>query len=424
MQVVTGRNLALPIRSRIPLLRWLGVALLGLVVVLALSVVARAQDGGVLEGQVVNGTAGGPDVGAGHSVTLHVLQGDSTVDTLETTTDAQGKFHFEGLDTNPDLEYWPEAVYQDVSYPVDAPYQFEGDTTAMTATVTVFETTEDGSAISLDAVHLIVESFGSVLRISEICLFGNSGDRTYIGSLGAAEQRTTVAISLPEGAVGLAFEDGSAEDRFVQVDGGLLDTEPVPPGYESSLVFLSYHLAVTGNEVPVELHFAYPIASLNVLVAQPGLAVTSDQLEAMGSQLFQDRQYDYYISQSLDANTPLFVNFIPEPGATGNQDTTGVSGSVGPSAGGASPGSQAQLRWLGFGLAALAVIGAVLYPATSRRWASNPTAGSILASNPKARQLLAELADLEDAHEAGQIDALTYERQRGQKIDQIKSLLS
>ena len=38
----------------------------------------------------------------------------------------------------------------------------------------------------------------------------------------------------------------------MEVDGGLVDTEPVPPGSESSLVFFSYHLMVTGETVPLE----------------------------------------------------------------------------------------------------------------------------------------------------------------------------
>ena len=60
----------------------------------------RAEGEGILEGQVVNGTAGGQDPSSGLTVLLHVYRGDLEEDTLETTTDAGGRFRFDGLDTD------------------------------------------------------------------------------------------------------------------------------------------------------------------------------------------------------------------------------------------------------------------------------------------------------------------------------------
>jgi len=68
------------------------------------------------------------------------------------------------------------------------------------------------------------------------------------------------------------------------------------------------------------------------------------------------------------------------------------------------------------------VLGAVIYPlltAERRRPATTP---STLASNPQARPLLADLADLEAAFEAGQVDEETYQRQRAEKWEALKSL--
>ena len=45
-----------------------------------------------------------------HLKGLHVLAVDDEVDTLETVTDAGGRFRFEGLDADAGLDYWPEAV--------------------------------------------------------------------------------------------------------------------------------------------------------------------------------------------------------------------------------------------------------------------------------------------------------------------------
>ena len=101
--------------------------LLALVMLLVLTAASQAQGIGVLEGQVVNGTAGAPEVGAGVPVLLHVYQADIKVDSLETTTDAGGIFRFEELDTDAGSEYRPEVIYLDVSYSSAEPFQFDGE---------------------------------------------------------------------------------------------------------------------------------------------------------------------------------------------------------------------------------------------------------------------------------------------------------
>jgi hypothetical protein len=401
----------------------LALAVLVLAVVLALAVSVQAQGTGVLQGQVVNGTADGPEVGAGVPVVLHVFRGDTEVDSLETTTDGAGIFRFEELDTDASLEYRPEVLYLGVPYSSAAPLQFDGEGTALDAAITVYEITDDESTIGLESVHFIAESFGEVLRISEIHLFGNSGDRAYVGQAGDDGRLTTVHIPLPENAVGLAFEQGGTDERFVQRGDGLMDTEPVPPGTETSLIFFSYHLMVGGETIPLERRFAYPVSDLNVLVAQPGLTLQSEQLEARGAELFQGRQYEFYGAQNLPSDTPLAMQFVLSPEAAGDQSGGSASAEgLLDSAGAPTRGNQQLLRWLGFALLGVAVVGVVVYSLSSRESASASVPAPELAANPRAQRLLSDLADLEEAFEAGQVDEATYARQRAELRDELKSL--
>jgi hypothetical protein len=394
---------------------------LGLVGTVQAQDVGTAQGSGVIQGRVVNGTAGGPEIGAGIAVSLHVLQGQTEGPVLETTTDANGSFRFEGLDTNPDLEYWPEAVYLDVPYDTQDPYQFQAGETSLDGVLAVYETTEDDGAVSLDSAHFIMESFGQVLRISEVQIYGNSGDRTYIGHADETGQRTTLFVPLPESAVGLAFDQEPATDRFVEVDGGFWDTAPVPPGQQSALVFFSYHLVVTGNSMPLERHFTYPVTTLNILTAEPGLTLHSDQLQAMGLQSFQGQNYDFFTLQGLAADTPLAMELLPSAEVASSSGMPAAStGSDLASAGSIPPGNQDLLRSLGLVLAGLAVVGAVIYALSSRRPAAVAAAAPNLAANARSRRLLAELADLEDAYAAGQLDDAAYERQRAEKYQALR----
>lgn len=390
----------------------------GVLLTLVLMVTVQAQGAGVIEGTVVNGTSGGPEIGAGVAVTLHVRLDDIEMDTQETITDAAGSFVFEGLDTDPAIEYWLEAVYLDVAYNSAEPYRFADEQPILDATVTVYETTDDDSAVVLNSVHLIAQSFGEVLRISEIHLFGNSGDRAYVGSDG-----TTVFLPLPPSAVGVAFDDAAAETRFIQVDGGFADTEPVPPGQETSLVFFSYHLIASGDRIPLERSFDYPVDNLSVLVTQPGLELKSEQLQSMGAQLFEGQQYEFFVGQSLAADAPLLLELMPVEEAVGIEGGEGMPSAGGESASvGSTRGNQGTLRWIGYVLAGLAALGAIVYAATSRRPSVARTSASALQSNPKARRLLADLADLEDAYEAGQVDDAKYERRRTELREAIKAL--
>jgi len=397
-------------------LRWLGLSAL---LLLAWTSLVSAQGEGALQGQVENGTVGGPAVGSDVTVRLTVWQGNTPIDSLETVTDAEGRFSFSGLDTDPALTYRLEAVYLDVAYVADQAYRFAEGETTVKATITVYETTDDDSAIALGAVHIIAESFDQVLRISEIQVYSNSSDRTYTGT-GTEGQQTTLRIPVPKGAVGLAIRQEAPGERFMEGDGMLLDTAPVPPGQEASLVSFSYHLMAGSRSLPVEWRFAYPVTDLSLLAAQPGLTVASQQLQAMGPQSFQGREYSYYVTRDLSPESPLEVEFVLAPTSEG-----GASGMPGegehPAVGTTAPGDQGLLRWLGAVLVALALAGVVVYALSSKRSAPAEVATDLTA-DAQAQALLSELADLEESWEAGQVDQEAYERRRAELYAALKSL--
>ncbi len=397
----------------------LGIAILVSVLALVTPLAVLAQGTGVLQGVVVNGTAGGPEIGAGVAINLHVFDGSTEVQNLEAMTDAQGRFRFEGLDTDPGLEYWPETVYLGVPTSGQEPYQFEGGEEEITATLTVHETTTDDAAIRTSSVHLIAESFGQVLRLSEIHVLDNTGDRAYIGSPGEDGRPRTVFVPLPPGAVGVAFGDETESERFMEGDGGLWDTEPVPPGLETSLLFFSYHLTVSGETVSLEHQFAYPVDTLNLLVAQPGLTLRSDQLAARGLESFEGRQYEFYAASNLGPDEPLVVELVPLPvdeAVPGSMSGTGET-VAGISAG----GNQETLRRIGWILSFVAV-GAVVVYALSTKGRAPRRRPPDQALDTGARRLLEELADLEDALETGQVEQADYERQRAQIYEALQSL--
>ena len=415
-----------PSRCEVALFRrspnWtLWVMVTALLLALILVPTVRAQDTGILEGQVVNGTEAGAEIEAGIPVNLYLFGANLKEQIQSTETDAEGRFAFDGLDTSAMLEYWVEANYRDVPFGTEDLLQFAEGETTLEATVTVYETTADDGDVRLDLVHIFAESFGEVLRISETHLFGSGGDRAYVGEENAEGQRETVFVPLPADAVGFALGEGIPEERFVAADGGLIDSEPVRPGTLMSEVRFSYHLMASSKPILLERRFAYPVTNLSLLVAQPGLSLASEQLQSMGSQLVQDRQYEIFSGENLDPDTPVKLEFTAVAGMEGSPATGGMPGGQVPS-GRSAGGSQGPLLWIGVGLALAAVAGAVVYAVTSRRPSAGRASGAELTSNPRARELLADLADLEDAFEGGEVDEAAYERQRAEIYAELKTL--
>ncbi len=142
----------------------------------------------------------------------------------------------------------------------------------------------------------------------------------------------------------------------------------------------------------------------------------------MGAETFQGQQYEYYVGQGVGLDAPLIVEFVLSPDVSGGQGTAGMPAGSDPAALGASTrGNQELLRWLGMGLAALVVVGAVAYALATKSSARVPASIPNLAADPKTRPLVAELADLEDAFEAGQVEAAAYERRRAEIHSKLKS---
>jgi hypothetical protein len=408
----------------------LDVRLAGLVLVAMLLLsppgAAGAQSLGILEGQVVVGTAGGPEVGAGIPVSLYVIQNDLQVDIGETVTDAEGRFRFEELDTDGTLEYWLGASYLGVEYGPSGPNQFSEGQTALQVTVTVYETAGDESGIVADLVILRIQSLGSLLRVQESYYLGNSADRTYQGQPGLLpdERLATVLIPLPEGQFGLGLGSEDGLEHAVEAEGGIAVTDAIQPGEATTVISFSYHLGMAeGETVRLERSLSYPMDAVWVLVAQPGLVLRSDELTSQGIvELEADLPEELFVAEDLPADSRI----VMELEAMAGQSSPEVSGASTTGAESESDlprrGHQEVLGLIGIGVVLLSVLGAVVYPLSARSPAIAPVRSPKLSAEPQVRRFLTELADLEEAHEAGEVDEATYERQRSETYGAIRSL--
>jgi len=364
---------------------------------------ALAQDEGVIEAWVINGTEGGDPV-EGLTVTLNAFQGmTEELDSLTALSDTEGRVRFEGLDTSPDITYFLSTTYADVDYH-SLPLNFEegGDTT-LGAAIDVYETTEnpDEAAIRVERMHVFVDFEGGVMSVGELHIFTNTGDRTFVGvkdpELG---QRVTLRFALPEGATDLRFQMGGEGDRHLITEYGFADTQAVRPGTSQQVLYgytLRYGEADMFDFVRPML---YPTANLNVLVPRVGLDVTSDQVELSEISTVEGQVYLNLNGTDFAAGDELSVRF------DGLQDIARQPATPSVAQGGPDP------KWIALGLAALALVGGLIYPSLRRSAKPVPAGQPIESTDERLARLLGAIADLDAAFEEGGVDEGSYHRQR------------
>jgi len=370
--------------------------------ILGLTGLAHAQEStdGVIDGHVVNRTAGGGNV-SGLDVTLITFI-DETIGGMKTTiTDDQGRFQFTDLATDPSYVYLLSAHYIGVDY-----YRlvaFGANETSASAEVTVYETTASDEAIRVVAAHAIMVVEEESLSVTEILQFSNDGNRTYVGSeeTAADGRKAILVFTLPQGATDFDAASELMQDLVFLGNSTFTDTLPFPPGDRE--VVYAYRLAMpSSNDASILLAINYPTDSFNLLVQGEDVEVSSDQLtlaEPIGTDTGE-----WFIH--------LKAENIPR-GATLNIQLSRSSGGV---------DAASLALWI---IVAVLILGIVVYVFKRKRRVSVPSAVLSVEGDiePQRQRLLREIAQLDDEFEQGSINEDIYRQRRSEKKAQLLELM-
>jgi hypothetical protein len=339
---------------------------------------------GIVEGQVAMGSPTSSFAPVGIQVTLrgqtlNMMTGAlETSLTLTATTDANGNFRFEGVPMDqPHLFYEVSAEHNGIVFSEWA--MADPASTALSIPLTIYESTDNPAAITVDAMHTIIRRYRDALLVFQLYVYSNSSDRIYISPTAVGDgRRASVSVLLPPNAQDVVFEEDELGTRFVAVGSGVYDTEYVLPGQQSHVVSFSYILPPDTREIALPI--TYATARVNVL-AEPGIRVRSPALTAAGTQTIEDVSYNAYTGADLAPGETLSLR-IRAPGE----------------------GDSTALIVLGVG-AALAIVGSGAYWGIRRR---------TRAVGLTARQgaLIRQIAELDEAFEAERINRLDYEARR------------
>lgn len=305
---------------------------------------AWAQGPGVVEGQVLNGSADSAPV-AGLPVTLWIYTTEETEDSLKTITDSEGRFRFEDIATE-GRAYTLEAQYQGVTYESEVVAFAQGDN-VLSQSLIVYEPTTSSELISVERGHLIVVLQPGTIYVQEVQVFSNAGSMAYVGASGE-EGSTTLSFPLPEDASELQLVEGLRECCVVETGEGFASTRPLLPG-STQLVF-SYQLRHDSSTYDFLREIAYPVTSLDVLITDVGAEVTAPGLTPAEPLSLQGKDYLHLTAENLTPADDVVLRFTNLP--TGAMPEPPTSPTAMPS----------LLVWSVLGAIALVVFLALAYP--------------------------------------------------------------
>lgn len=375
---------------------------------LAAPAVVVAQDEGIIEGQVMNGTADAPEESvAGLEVALYRVIDESRELMTSTISDGGGRFRFEGLATDADIVYRFELEYQGIVYGAEG--AFPSGNTVLHVVATIDETTSSDDSIVVDRHHLILDFASDAVILRELYIFNNVGDRIYVGEGG-----TTLRFSLPDNAADVSFADSETGADFVVTEEGLAFMRRVPPG-ETQILY-SYSVPYDGRELMLRRGTLYPTGNVDLLVANAGVQVETAQLTYDGLMAAGDDTYLHFGAADVPADTPIELRLSGAP----------QSGSALPSV---ESSMMVALREAAPAIAVgLALLGALLpfaqlRLAKGRRGVGTPGPTPVaeasergdVGTDAQREELLRMIADLDDAYAEGLLNEEAY-RQLSDKM--------
>ncbi len=361
---------------------------------LAEPVLAVAPDQGIIDGQVVNGTASGSSV-VDLELTLKTYLDDTEVDSTTTRTDASGQFVFDGLSTESGYSYQVTLIFQEADYYSEW-LSFNEVETSKSVEVTVYDSTTSDEAIKVEIAHTIIYVGQDSLEVIEYFLFVNEADRTYIGSkeVTAEGDTETLKFSLPREATEVQITLGLMECCIVANEEGFGETMPILPG--SKEVAYSYRVNHSSGRYTFSQNMNYPTAKYDLLFQGEVIEVISGQLATAESMDIEGTQFTH-LSGSDFARGDILVVQLSDLPETDNQGA---------------------IIWVALTLVVLT--GGFGYLLRRRRGQPVSLEDSL---DQRRRGLLVELAQLDDDFERGEIPEEDYRRLRAVRKSQLVELM-
>jgi hypothetical protein len=373
---------------------------MAVVAVVVQPAVLFAQDTGVAEGIVRNGTTNAPAEGL--PVMVQVYSKMTLLAEHQAVTDGSGRFAVAGLPAGPDNRYIVSLTYAGVKY--GPPQAINPNEAQHPVVVTVYETTSSAEALSVLTASIAVTSVDAasgLIQVLEVVTLANRGDRAYVGDLlSDPEKGAVLRLPLPGPALDLELGDGFMEMPLATP----LEMRTKTPAFPGETVFVyAYKLPYEGRTYQMRRAFEYPVERAALIVSASGPAAMSQDLTTRETVSIDDKAHVSLSRRGVPAGQEVAVTLsgLPIPAAPGQ----------------AGPALDTALRGVAIGMAALALAVVALYVLVRRRPAAVPTAAGPWA--PERAALIKAIASLDDGLERGSISRERHAAERARLKERL-----
>ncbi|MBI2850462.1 MAG: hypothetical protein HYX80_05395 [Chloroflexi bacterium] len=361
-------------------------------------VLAAEAGNGVIDGKLVNGTAGGSSV-ADQTVTLTTYLNDTESGTQTAKSRADGQFVFNGLSTASGYAYELKVTYQEADYTSER-VSFTASETTRAMTLTVYDATDSDAVVKVSAAHTIAYLGDGELEVVEYLVFTNNSDRAYIGTgeITTTGTRRTLKLPLPAKTTELQYGGDLMSCCVLQDPNGLFDTMAVLPG--EKLIAYSYKVPYKAGAYEFSRKFDYPVATYNFLVQGATTQATSARLAAAGQMDIEGATFNGLAGDNLAPGETVAIQIAGLPKSSSSQ----------------------TVIWVVLTLIALGAAGGFMY--LMKRRSLQTVSVESQPPDELRQQLLLEMARLDDDFESGKIEKEAYTRQRAEKKSQLLRLVA
>jgi hypothetical protein len=271
-----------------------------------------------------------------------------------------------------------------------------------TQIITVYETSTETTMLRADRLHLFFDfQKPGVVQIVQMYVINNPTNYLIISNKPGSP---VLKFELPEGASNLEFQNGQIGDRFILTPEGFGDTQGIPPGSGTQILF-AYDLPYK-TDIHLLVKVPLLVETSNIMLPSRGVTIKSNQLQDLGDKNIQGSVWRIYSSEMIPTGTNLDLLLTGKPVEVKTEE------------------SEKNMN-LTIGLIALG-ISLIIIAFMGYRWKSTKKTFLLEISNSASDgqnmdALLDAIIALDDQFQAGEIPRLAYEDRRAELKERFRA---
>jgi mono/diheme cytochrome c family protein len=370
--------------------------------------VARAGFGTV-SGSIENKT--GIDLPSDLKVTLRGYDhgadpsaGPQEVFSEEASVDEDGDFVFENVELPLNRIFLAELSFDGMDLQSGLSIVKEGNTSLSLPPITLYNKTEDISALLIDETRIFFEYGTDAVQVFHVYSFRNPGDEMVVVKVN--EKGEIPFITAPEGASEVGYEYMQDSEPFQQIANGFA----IPPS-DGSYGLIVYASVPRAEEFEFAQEFVLPASAVTVFVPE-GITIQSDRSTDLGLQSIQDFSFQIYELGSVSAGETLNLTISGTPKEPA-------------SASAPAPATSNQNLLIGAGALGVALIlaGAWMYLRDRSRAEAIESDEEADDDFESSEDVMDAIIALDDLHRARKISDEAYHKRRAELKEILKGMI-